>query len=115
VLIWDAFASIFLADLSHLASILILLHKIQTSRSCRGGCFLLPFGCGWVAGKVELWTEGRGYSFSSRGRTIPVSHFPLPIDENPQLTHLFHHRDIIQNPSTLRRRFRLAIPRPLSR
>ena len=26
----------FLGDLSHLASIFILLHKIQTSRSCRG-------------------------------------------------------------------------------
>lgn len=29
----------FLGDLSHLASILILLHKIQTSRSCRGISF----------------------------------------------------------------------------
>ncbi|KAF8627967.1 hypothetical protein AX15_004161 [Amanita polypyramis BW_CC] len=29
----------FIGDLSHLASILILLHKIQTSRSCRGISF----------------------------------------------------------------------------
>jgi ER lumen protein retaining receptor len=29
----------FLGDLSHLASIFILLHKIQTSRSCRGISF----------------------------------------------------------------------------
>lgn len=29
----------FLGDLSHLASILILLHKIQTTRSCRGISF----------------------------------------------------------------------------
>lgn len=29
----------FLGDLSHLASILILLHKIITSRSCRGISF----------------------------------------------------------------------------
>ena len=26
----------FIGDLSHLASIFILLHKIQTTRSCRG-------------------------------------------------------------------------------
>lgn len=29
----------FLGDLSHLASIFILLHKIQTTRSCRGISF----------------------------------------------------------------------------
>jgi ER lumen protein retaining receptor len=33
----------FLGDLSHLASIIILLHKIQQSRSCRGISFKTQF------------------------------------------------------------------------
>ena len=50
-----------LGDLSHLASIFILLHKIQTTRSCRGKFLSYPKSCHsqfcfcWLTGAFFLY------------------------------------------------------------
>ena len=58
-----------IGDLSHLASIFILLHKIQTSRSCRGMC---PFAICSAHLRVLTSISILGISFKTQALYVTV-------------------------------------------
>lgn len=63
--------SFFIGDLSHLASIFILLHKIQTSRSCRG-ISPIPFAIYFAHLRVLTTLPLLGISFKTQALYVTV-------------------------------------------